>query len=82
MKIDKCLACGVQVDAVTAAFGDHTPTPGDMTLCLYCGHIMAFANDLRLRELTDAEAHAIAGDRKILAVQKARQEVMKKRDTK
>lgn len=53
--------------------GDERPTPGDITVCIYCGHIMAFADDLSFRELTGEEIHDIAGDERILDIQRARQ---------
>jgi hypothetical protein len=49
---------------------DFTPRPGDLTVCLYCGHLQAFDADLKLRNLTDEEMHAIAGDEKLLAAQR------------
>lgn len=70
-----CLNCGQKLEC--ASDGDNSPNPGDVTVCLYCGHIMSFANDLRLRELTDAEVLAVAGDRRILAIQEARGEFSK-----
>jgi len=51
---------------------DDKPASGDVTVCLYCGHIMAFAEDLSLRELTNEEAREVAGDKRILAIQRAR----------
>jgi hypothetical protein len=59
---------------------DAVPRPGDITLCLYCGHIMAFADDLTLRELNDEEAHDIAGDPRMLAAQWARRKSMEEDD--
>jgi hypothetical protein len=60
------------VDAATSVSGEHGPHPGNITICFACGHIMAFANDLTLRELTDEEMHAVAGNPEIIAVQKLR----------
>jgi hypothetical protein len=48
------------------------PRPGNISVCIDCGHIMAFADDLTLRNLTDAEMIEIAGDKRILALQRAR----------
>lgn len=62
----------------TAIGTDASPAPGDITICLCCGHLMAFADDLSPRALTDAEMVAIAGDRRVLAVQHARGKVMNK----
>ena len=77
--VSKCLDCGRKVDAATFAQAGPiaAPEPNDITLCLHCGHLMAFADDLTLRELTDAEIHEVAGDKRIIAVQKARGMVMK-----
>jgi hypothetical protein len=71
-----CLACGKVMDAVTSFDGDHRPKPDDITICLYCGHVMAFGERLRLRPLTDAEMVEIAGNRTILAARRARAAVM------
>lgn len=79
--ISKCPSCGTPNDAATlAGKGDEAtrPDPGDVSVCLYCGHLMAFAEDLTLRDLTDAEMHEVAGDPRILAVQKARGMAMRK----
>lgn len=37
-----CPKCGKKLDAVSDAFGEASPGPGDMTVCLYCGQIMQF----------------------------------------
>ena len=73
-----CLGCGKVLDA--AAFVKHaqTPEPGDISVCFYCGHIAAFANDLTFRELTDTEMHAVAGDADVLRVQSVRTAVWSK----
>jgi hypothetical protein len=76
---DHCLACGEMCDASTAAFGEAAPRPGALTVCFYCGHLMAFGEGLRLRELTDAECHAVAGDEGLLKIQRARGELAKYR---
>ena len=75
-----CLACGQLIDAASSIFGDHVPRPGDITVCLFCGHIMAFTTyrkGLRLSELTSEQAHAVAGDSRVLAVQRARMALRK-----
>jgi len=45
---------------------------------MYCGHLMAFDENMMLRALTDAEAHDVAGNETILELQKIRGEVMEK----
>jgi hypothetical protein len=67
-----CLSCGVDVDAATDPFGENRPSPGDATVCLYCGHIMIFGEGLKLRNLNDAEHKEFAGDKRILMIQRAR----------
>ena len=42
--------------------GDHKPSPGDITICMDCRHLCAFAEDMSLGELTDDEVVAVAGD--------------------
>jgi hypothetical protein len=68
----QCLHCGETLDGATSIDMDDAPDPGDITVCLLCGHIMAFADDMTLREPTDAEAKDAAGDPRILAIQAAR----------
>jgi len=74
-ELQPCLGCGKFVDAATGVFGATTPEPGDVTVCLYCGHLMVFREfrgRLQLDNPTDKEIHAIAGDKRILAVQRTR----------
>lgn len=73
----KCLDCGKKFDrasGVGSKYGRNrlVPRPGDITICIGCGHIMAFADDLTMRALTDAEMVEIAGRPDIIAAQKAR----------
>jgi hypothetical protein len=51
------------------------PTDGDITICMKCGHIMVF-EDNRPRNPTNAEMRIIAGNRRIIAVQKARGKIV------
>ena len=68
----RCSSCGTVNDAATSVEGDKTPDEGSITVCLWCGHIMAYDTDLKLRELTNEEAIAVAGDKRILAIQRGR----------
>lgn len=69
-KASPCLACGKKLDASTSTEGDHKPSPGDATVCLECAHLMMYADDMTLRELTDEEMIEIAGDPRILQAMK------------
>ena len=71
-----CPGCGEVLDAVSdLSLEVNRVRSGDITVCLYCGHIAAFAEDLSLRELTPEEVHEVAGNEEILALQKARTRV-------
>ncbi|UPK03157.1 hypothetical protein [Bradyrhizobium sp. 170] len=70
--MSSCLGCGRQVNGASGVDFRGLPRPGNITVCLYCGHIMAFTEDLRLRELTDEEMIDVAGDPRLIAVQRAR----------
>jgi len=75
-----CLDCGEALDAATSVGdSDSTPSSGDVTICIKCGHIMAFDDLLRLRELTGEEIVDMAGDPRIIAIQKARVEIEKEK---
>jgi len=71
-----CPSCGVLLEAATSTFEEATPSDGDITICIKCGHIMMFENN-QPRDLTDAEMRMIAGDRRIIAAQKVRGKVIK-----
>ena len=66
-----CTACGKTLDSAACVGEDAMPTEGDITLCIGCGHLMAFDQDLKLRELTAQEMKMIAGDQRLLAASKA-----------
>lgn len=68
----KCLSCGSKNDAATSVDGDYSPEPDAITVCFHCGHIMSYDDELRLRELTREEQIEIAGDERILAIERAR----------
>jgi hypothetical protein len=69
-----CLDCSKSLDGAMSIFCDARPTVGDITICIYCGHIMVFTNGLALRNPTRGEQIKIAGDKRILAIQRARKE--------
>jgi hypothetical protein len=72
--VSVCLGCGKRMDGATAIDHRKAPAPGNITICIGCGHIMAFGDDMRLRALTDAEMIEIAGDPRVVAVQRARRD--------
>lgn len=66
-----CTGCGKALDGASGVACDKKPSSGDVTVCIYCGHIMAFSSNLQLRNLTEDEMYAIAGDERIVAISKA-----------
>lgn len=77
MAASKCLDCGRELDTATSFDSKQQPKPGDISICLHCGNVMVFADDLSLRELTEQDAHDIAGDPNLLKLQEARAKAMK-----
>jgi hypothetical protein len=73
--VSRCVDCGSLLDVTTSVESESKPTPGSVTVCLMCGHIAAFADDLTLRELTREEQINVAGDPRILAIQRARKDL-------
>ena len=69
MPEQKCETCGQLLDAVTHVNGPAKPSPGDLSICVYCGTLTVFNNELRRRALTGKEMIAAAGDVRVLAIQ-------------
>lgn len=71
-----CLKCGLALTGATGVVanlpkGVPTPSPGDFSVCIGCGHIMAFGDRLEMRELTDREKASIGEDERVLLVRMA-----------
>jgi Na+-translocating ferredoxin:NAD+ oxidoreductase RNF subunit RnfB len=77
-----CTACGYICDMASCVTDDDAriPAPGDISVCLKCGHMMGFTKDLKLRDLNDEEMLRAAGDPVIVKLQELRGEFMKKMD--
>src|SRR5262249_3174137 len=70
------LASGISEDP------NDDPIPGPhkcFTVCIKCGHVMMFDDDLRLRDLTEAEQIEIAADKRLITIQQARSDVLRDR---
>jgi hypothetical protein len=81
LPVSVCAGCGKPNDAGTST-SDRGIKPGDISVCLYCGHVSVLGWDYKLRPMTDQEMHDIAGDPRILKVQKLREEAMKELEPK
>ncbi|MBO4228364.1 hypothetical protein [Bradyrhizobium neotropicale] len=67
-----CTGCGKEIGAASAIDDDSAvPKAGNITVCMFCGLIMAFADDLTLRDLTHAETIEVASDDRIIALQRS-----------
>jgi hypothetical protein len=63
---NKCTNCGTKLDAVSQVDSeDGDPRDGDVSICLYCGHLMIFS-DIGVRNLTDTEMIELAGNPELL----------------
>lgn len=50
LPMSTCPTCGYQVDAATHPVNDKAvPKPGDLSLCMKCGELMTFNDDMTLR---------------------------------
>ncbi len=55
----QCLSCACKFDAAT---GEGALHPGALSVCIRCGAVAMFDDDLRVRPLTGAEEEAVRGD--------------------
>jgi len=58
-----CPSCGAPNDG--ASHPDGKPSEGDLSICMYCGHLAIFRADLRLRDPTVAELEIIRHDERV-----------------
>lgn len=63
-----CCECGHTTDA---ASGPCAPKPGDLSLCIECGSLNAFAENLMLRKPTEEEYLDVAADANFQAARRA-----------
>ncbi len=45
-----CVKCGEKLDIATS-IENAPPSPGDTSICIYCGNLMEFDEDMQLTEL-------------------------------
>lgn len=65
-----CCECGAKLDGA-AGEGDITPDPGDMSVCIYCGSLNVFSDNLTLRKPTVEEYVESTKNRKLQEYRKA-----------
>jgi RNase P subunit RPR2 len=65
IKASYCSSCKKVLDGTSCVDDEDKPKSGDITICLYCGNLMAFNDDLILRQLTEGETSMVANDESI-----------------
>ena len=51
-----CTQCGALINDATHTLGDDSqPRPGDLSICVECEHVMVYADDMTLRDMTVQE---------------------------
>jgi len=50
LKPNKCPTCGRILDATTSVQGEQTPSPNDISICMYCAALLIFNDDMTLRK--------------------------------
>jgi hypothetical protein len=73
-----CLGCGKVLDS---AFGvdDGTPSAGDISMCMYCGHLAKYSDSVTIHQLTGAELIEVCADPGIAKMQQVRAAFMERR---
>jgi hypothetical protein len=62
----RCLHCGKTLDAVSGINTGDAPSPGSLTVCIRCGAVMVFADDLTVRGMTEKEMDYLCNDTKTM----------------
>ena len=60
-----CLSCGHVNDGALSLDSEQRPKPGDVTLCVRCGFVMSFDENLSTRQLSPTEALVVLSDPRI-----------------
>lgn len=55
----RCPYCNAEINRATSASGAEAPSPGDLSLCVYCQGLSVFSDDLTFRKITDEERASI-----------------------
>jgi hypothetical protein len=77
-----CLNCKHKLNASDTLEDDRdAPEPGCFTVCMYCSHLMVFADDMSVREPTDAEIVAVAGHGELLQMMAVLAEYRRRKET-
>jgi len=68
LPISHCLRCGYEVDSASTPEGAAVSlTPGSLSVCLRCGAVAKFGEDLTIVPMTEQEVDALRADRDTMA---------------
>ena len=70
-KKNSCLYCNHKLDGATQVNGNHQPKPGDVSICIACGNVSIFKEDMTLRKPSPEEEAEMQNDPNILEAQRA-----------
>lgn len=70
-----CLDCGARLDEATPVRDGHVPAPGDLSICIMCGCLAYFADDMSFRRPTPKESFELAANFEIQRVLKVMRQV-------
>lgn len=63
---NRCVLCHGILNAATMVDGVDDPAVGDVSICVYCGNVMVFDDDMNLRAMTKKEAELIYNNETVL----------------
>jgi hypothetical protein len=69
--LSACPSCGTQCDAASTTNESTQPVPGDISICVRCGELLKFGDDMRLMRLTHEERIEVEADPYVARVQAA-----------
>lgn len=58
----RCLNCGHKLNMAGSIESNDAPSPGCLCLCIRCGAVMMYAEDLTVRGMTTAEMDELCND--------------------
>lgn len=62
MPVSTCPHCHIEMTGAMNVSADDAPSPGDATICLYCGGWSIFDDELRMRLPSEQEFAEIKAD--------------------
>jgi len=65
---NRCPRCGHKLDRASGVNSGSAPATGDLSVCIQCGELLIFLEDLRIRSLSPAEFEELEIETKALLV--------------